>query len=210
MSRFRRRTIPSAVIALSQVTWPAKRKAAIRRRLGGRGRVELYFAFDDAASAFAVPELVSRLSERRVDLVLLPVVERGIGGDPAREDKRRHAIADATRHGLAVAAAEPVDPQEVASPAAWVAAAEPGPALEAFTCEALRMVWRGERDFDRAWREHVGPGPPPAGAAAVRRNERRMRRRGPYDTPAAVVGGRWYFAHDRSAQIVAWVEELGW
>ena len=52
--------------------------------------------------------------------------------------------------------------------------------------------------------------PPQPGEETLRRNERRMRRRGPYDTPAAVVGGRWYFAHDRPAQIVDWVEELGW
>ena len=41
-------------------------------------------------------------------------------------------------------------------------------------------------------------------------NERRMKRRGPYDTPAAVVGGRWYFAHDRAEQVADWVDELGW
>jgi hypothetical protein len=46
--------------------------------------------------------------------------------------------------------------------------------------------------------------------APVRAAERRMRRRGPYDTPAAVIGRRWDFAHDRPAQIAAHLDELGW
>lgn len=198
MSRLRRRIVPSAIIALSQVTWPAKARAATRRALGGRGRVEIYFAFDDAASAQAVPELVALLGGRRVDVVLRPVVERGIPDDPAREDKRRHAIADARRRGLAVTRTAPVDPGDVAHLAAFAAA---GSGEADFACDALRAVWGGEIPAVT---------PPPGGAGAVRRNERRMRRQGPYDTPAAVVGGRWYFAHDRAAQIADWVDELGW
>ena len=34
--------------------------------------------------------------------------------------------------------------------------------------------------------------------------------RGPYDTPAAWVHGQWFFAHDRSAQIGARLDDLGW
>jgi hypothetical protein len=37
-----------------------------------------------------------------------------------------------------------------------------------------------------------------------------MTSRGPYETPAASIGGRWFFAHDRSAQIADWLDELGW
>jgi hypothetical protein len=37
-----------------------------------------------------------------------------------------------------------------------------------------------------------------------------MARRGPYETPAAWVAGRWYFAHDRAVQICDWLDELGW
>ena len=44
----------------------------------------------------------------------------------------------------------------------------------------------------------------------MRRNERLMRRRRPYDTPAAWVHGQWFFAHDRLAQIAARLDELGW
>ena len=37
-----------------------------------------------------------------------------------------------------------------------------------------------------------------------------MRRRRLYDTPAAVVGGQWFFAHERLAQIGHRLDELGW
>jgi hypothetical protein len=54
----------------------------------------------------------------------------------------------------------------------------------------------------------VAPDPNPQG---VRAAEERMRRRnGPYDTPAAVIGRRWWFAQDRPAQIVERLDELGW
>jgi 2-hydroxychromene-2-carboxylate isomerase len=37
-----------------------------------------------------------------------------------------------------------------------------------------------------------------------------MDKRGLYDTPIAVVHGRWYFAHERLGQIEDWLDELGW
>jgi hypothetical protein len=37
-----------------------------------------------------------------------------------------------------------------------------------------------------------------------------MRRRGPYDTPAAWVHGQWFFAHDRPEQIAHRLDQLGW
>jgi 2-hydroxychromene-2-carboxylate isomerase len=37
-----------------------------------------------------------------------------------------------------------------------------------------------------------------------------MRRRGPYDVPAAVLGTSWWFAHDRLDQIAERLDELGW
>jgi len=64
-----RRVAPSAVIALSRVTWPARAGAGARRRLGRRGRVELFFAFDDPCSAIAVLDLAGRLSGREVRLL---------------------------------------------------------------------------------------------------------------------------------------------
>ncbi len=37
-----------------------------------------------------------------------------------------------------------------------------------------------------------------------------MSRRGPYETPAAWVAGRWFFAQDRPQQIADWLDQLGW
>ncbi len=216
-----RRVAPSAVIALSRVTWPARLGAAARRRLGRRGRVELFFAFDDPCSAIAVIDLAGRLAGRDVRLLLKPVVQRGIPGDPAVELKRAYAIADARRlgrrSGLELTRREPLSARAVAFLAEWVAAAPQGPALTRFCVAAQRLLWLGsEGPVERAaygalWREHLGGRPPERGGAqAVRRNERLMRRRRPYDTPAAWVHGQWFFAHDRLAQIAERLDDLGW
>src|SRR3954454_1427496 len=95
--RLTRRVLPRVVVALSQVDWPASSGARVRRFFGRRGRVELFFAFDDPCSAVAVIELARRVSGRDVRLLLKPVVARGIDGDPAVDLKRRYAIVDARR-----------------------------------------------------------------------------------------------------------------
>ena len=215
-----RRVIPRAVVALSQIDRPARIGAALRRRIHRRGRVELYFAFDDPCSAVAVLDLAERLRDRRVVLLMRPVVRRGIAGDPAMELKRRYAIADArrlaARSGLTLSRGEPLDAGATAFLAEWVAATPPGPWLAGFCADALRLLWLdGDGRVDPAafaalWREQLGREPPPGGARGVRRNERRMRRRGPYDTPAAWVHGQWFFAQDRPAQIAHRLDELGW
>jgi len=217
----RRRVIPRAVVALSRVDAPARVGASARRRLGRRGRVELYVAFDDPCSAVAAIDLAQRLAGYEADLELLPVVERGIAGDPAVAAKRRYAIEDArrlfARSGHALSRTEPLTAGEVAFLARWAAAAAPGEERTRFCVAALRRLWLESAgpvevaDYDPLWREAFGSAPPPAdGTRAVRRNERRMARRGPYDTPAAWVHGRWFFAHDRLAQIAARLDELGW
>ena len=214
-----RRVVPSAVIALSRVTWPARAGAGLRRRLGRRGRVELFFAFDDPCSAIAVLDLSERLSGRRVRLLLLPVVQRGIPGDPAVELKRRYALQDARRlarrEGWAIARDEPLEPGEVAFVGEWAAATPQGPALQRLCVAAMRRLWLEGAPVDREafaalWREQLEAPPPDDGGAAARRDQRLMRRRGPYDTPAACVHGQWFFAHDRLAQIAERLDELGW
>jgi len=215
-----RRVLPSTVIVLSRFDLPARAGATARRALGRRARVELFFAFDDAASAIAVIDLAERVSRRPVLLDLRPVVERGIEGDPAAEDKRRYAIADARRlgrrAGLELARGEPLAAGETAFLAEWAAAALPGPALTGFCAEAMRRLWFGTdgeiepESYAALWRERLGSEPSAGGAGAVRRNERLMARRGPYDTPAAWVHGQWFFAQDRPAQIVARLDDLGW
>lgn len=216
-----RRLLPRAVVALSQITWPSRLCAAARRALGRRGRVELFFAFDDPCSAVAVLDLAERVAGRDVRLALKPVVGRGIPGDPAVDQKRRYALIDARRLarrvGLVLRRGEPLDAGATAFLAHWAAAAPPGPALTRFCVEALRRLWFAPdgavepADYAALWRAHLGGEPPSAtGGGGVRRNERLMGRRGPYDTPAAWVHGQWFFAHDRMVQIGSRLDDLGW
>jgi 2-hydroxychromene-2-carboxylate isomerase len=216
-----RRVVPSAVVALAQISWPARLGAASRRALGRRGRVELFFAFDDPCSAVAVIDLAERVSGRAVRLVLEPVVKRGISGDPAVELKRRYAIDDARRlakrAGLVLARGEPLSGEDTRFLAEWAASAPQGPSLERFCVDALRRLWfRSDgrvdpSDYAASWREQFGAEPPAVpDDRAIRRNERLMKRRGPYDTPAAWVHGQWFFAHDRLAQIGERLDGLGW
>jgi hypothetical protein len=217
--RIERRWVPRAVVALSRVDTPAQIGAQVRRKAGRRERVELFFAFDDPCSAVAVMELSQRLGGREVDLVLTPVVQRGWPDDPAAEAKRAYALVDArrlarTRLDLELGREEPLAAEDVAFLAEWVADAATDP--RRFIVPALRRVWfTGDGPVDRdalevLWREAMGTAPDP-NPVGVRAAEERMRRRnGPYDTPAAVIGRRWWFAHDRPQQIVDRVEELGW
>lgn len=212
--RLTRRALPRVVLLASRADVRGRLAGAVRREAA----VELYFAFDDPCSAFALLDLSHRLEAHRAELELFPVVARGIPGDPAVQAKRAYAIADArrlaARSGLELARTEPVDPQATAPLAAWVAGGAQGPPLERFCVEAMRRIWLtgdGPLPLDqlaRRWRE-LGLGEPVADEDELRRNERRMRRRGPYDTPAAWVHGQWFFAHDRGPQIAARVDELG-
>src|SRR3954465_6905503 len=124
--RLTRRVLPRVVVALSQGDWPASSGARVRRFFSRRGRVELFFAFDDPCSAVAVIDLATRVSGRGVRLALMPVVERGIPGDPAVELKRRYALVDARRlarrAGLELSRAEPVAREETALLPEWAAA----------------------------------------------------------------------------------------
>lgn len=202
--RLRRSVVPSTIIRLSTIDRPARAAAALRRARGKRGSVELFFAFDDPCSAIAVLDLAERLAGRDVDLVLSPVVRRGIPGDPAVEAKRRFAVQDARRlarrSGLTLGRTELLDPEATAGLAAR-AMTLTGAERVAFCRDALERLWIAGEDV---------PAAGPAGEAAVRRNERRMTRRGPYDTPAAVIGRDWWFAHDRLVQIGERLDDLGW
>lgn len=217
--RLTRRLAPRVVVALSQIDWPARLGAALRRRFGRRGRLELFFAFDDPCSAVAVIDLAERVAGRDVQLLLKPVVARGIPDDPAVDQKRSYAIIDAgrlaRRAGLTLLRREPLTSEQTAYLAEWTAAAAPSPALTRFCVAALRRLWLDtDGPVDRGgyadlWREQFGEEPLPA-AEGVQRNERLMRRRKPYDTPAAWVHGRWFFAHDRLVQIGERLDALGW
>jgi len=217
--RIERRWVPRAVVTLSQVDWPARMSARVRRAAGRRERVELFFAFDDASSAVAVLDLATRLGGREAELVLTPVVRRGLRDDPAAAAKRRYAIADArrlarSRLGLELGRDTPLQADDTAFLAEWVAGARTNP--NRFIAPALRRLWLlddapvDRAAFEQLWREAMGGAPDP-NPEGVRAAEARMtRRNGPYDTPAAVIGRRWWFAQDRPQQIVERLDELGW
>jgi len=216
-----KRVVPRIVIAESQFDAPARIGASARRHLNRRGRVELYFAFDDPCSAVALLDLDERLRDRRVDLATFPVIARGIAGDPAIDRKRDYALVDArrlfARRGIALARSASVTPESTAFLAHWVAAAAPGPASRRFCVEAMQTLWLTDDDpvdrgrYAELWRDAVETAPDDAsGQDAVARNEKRMRRRGGYETPAAWVHGQLYFAHDRLEQIGERLDDLGW
>jgi 2-hydroxychromene-2-carboxylate isomerase len=208
------------VVRLSEVRRPRRAEAALRRALGRPGVVRLYVAFDDPHSAVAALGLGDRLAGRRVRLVVVPVVARGIAGDPAAQEKRRYAVVDARRlarrDGRELSRQDPVRADDCAFLAEWAAAIRSRRARAAFCAAALERLWLGSRgridrgDYVALWREHVGGWPPTDGSAALRRCERSMRRRRLYDTPVAVVHGQWFFAHERLGQIAHRLDELGW
>jgi 2-hydroxychromene-2-carboxylate isomerase len=216
--------VPSLILKVSMFTLPFRLAAAARRAAGRRGRVELFYAYDEPTSAYALLELGRTVEGRAVSIGLLPVVDRGIDGDSAAERKRAYAIVDgrrlARRIGLTMGRSEPLDPESVRFLGAWTALGPQGPALQAFAEEAMRRLWFDgdglvEREtYAEIWRAAIGSDPPDEDSseaqAAVRANEKRMARSGPYETPAAKIGGRWDFAQDRPKQIGAWLDELGW
>ncbi|MGB0120112.1 MAG: hypothetical protein WBP55_04060, partial [Solirubrobacterales bacterium] len=178
----KRRVLPSLVIMLARNDRAPQIASRLRRYLGRRARVELYFAFDDPNSAVAVIDLAVRLEEFNVQLVLRPVVKRGIKDDPAVENKRIHAINDARRlfkrSDLTMKRSEPIRPEATAFLARWVASAPPGPALTAFCVVALKKLWLEEGteisadDFADVWQQNFGFAPPATGETAVRSNEK--------------------------------------
>ena len=212
--RIARRVMPRLLIALSTVRWPGRAAAALRRAFGGRARVRLYLAFDDPYSAVALLELVRRLAHRRAHLVVEPVVGRGIPDDPAVEAKRRYALVDARRlarrGGLELSRTEPLPAATTAFLARWAAAAPQGSGRTGFCVAAMRRLWFEtdgpveEAPYAALWRDHFGAEPPAAGA------EPRLKARRLYDTPAAVVHGQWFFAHERLDQVEHRLDELGW
>lgn len=218
--RIERRLVPRTIVALSTIDGPRRLQAALHRLRGGRGTVELFVAFDDAYSAVALVGLADRLASRPVDLVVQPVVERGIPGDPAVAAKRRYAVTDAARlaqrDGHELSRTEVVPVQEAAFLARWTAAAPDERSRTAFAVAAMRRLWFEQPSgavepdaYADLWRRIVGGDPPPADADVVT-SERRMERRKLYDTPVAVVAGQWFFAHERLPQIAHRLDDLGW
>jgi 2-hydroxychromene-2-carboxylate isomerase len=217
--RIQRRVAPRLIVWLSARDGRHRLAAGLRRALGGGGTVRLYIAFDDASSAVALLGLIERLEGRRVNLVVEPVVKRGIPEDPAVDAKREYAVVDARRllrrSGLELSRSAPVDPGEVAIVAGWAASLPAGRLRNDFSAAVMRMIWL-ESDgqvpvarIESLWREQAGTEPVTEKAGPLE-GERQMKRRRLYDTPVAVVHGHWYFAHERLDQIEQRLDELGW
>lgn len=215
-----RRVLPRAVVSLSTVTAPRRVAATVRRALGRSGQVRLYLAFDDPYSAVALLGLADTVGGRRVELVVEPVVDRGIPADPAVNAKRRYAVIDARRlgqrAGLELSRVEPVGAEAAAFLAGWTASITDPWIRASFSAAAMRRLWFcsdgpiSPEPYAALWRQLVGGDPPLDQFERVRRSETRMRRRGLYDTPIAVVHGQWFFAHERLEQIGRRLDDLGW
>jgi 2-hydroxychromene-2-carboxylate isomerase len=219
--RLAKSTVPRLVASASTVRGPAKAGAAIRRARGGRGRVELFFAFDDPASALALVELDRRLSGRNVDLVAIAVADNAMEGDPAVDAKRAYAVIDtarlARRNDLRLARKSVLAPADVRQAMEWAATAGTGPGVTDFCVQAARSIWfetEGTIDSELLaglWLSSVRTEPPVIdGGGGLAANAKRMRRRGAYGVPMAWVHGRLYFAHERLDQICEELDRLGW
>jgi 2-hydroxychromene-2-carboxylate isomerase len=217
--KFKKSTVPGLILAISKVRAPAKAAAAVRRLTGRRGLVEVFVAFDDPSSALALVELDRRLARRKVDLVVRPVLNRDLAGDPAIEAKRAYAVTDtqrlARRYDLVLARTEPLPGNELAFLGEWVAACQPADGRQFAVAAANRIWFEPEASIDRAsmaelLTQSVGSPPPVSGAEAVKANEKIAKRKLVYTVPMASVHGRLFFAHERLDQIGEELDLLGW
>ena len=221
LDRIQKVWMPRLLVAWFATRWPGRVRAWLLRRLGKRAQVELYFAFDDPYAAAALP-LFEVVARRGVELVLYPLVERGIDDDPALEQRRHYAVEDARRllrrRGLVLRREEAMPAEDAAFLAAWAESLRGTPAMERFTEAALNRLWLESSGPVRAadlalfFREIAGREPPAVAASSARLadNRRRQLRKGHWESPAARVQGEWFFAHERVLQIEERLVELGW
>ena len=219
--RLQRSLLPSAVVAASRLRAPRHAAIRLRRALGGRIGIELYFAFDDPYAAIALPGLLRLIQNRPVQLLLYPLLQRGIEQDPAAEARRRYAVEDADRlaqrASLHLTRRAPLAAKDCAFLAAWTEAARGHAAMPAFAAAALSALWLDStgpvpREACRQLHRSILGGEPPADAAPwlerLAQNTRRLHARGHWESPAARIAGEWFFAHERLPQIAALLERL--
>jgi len=219
--RLQRSLLPSAVVAASRLRAPRHAAVRLRRALGGRIRVELYFAFDDPYAAIALPGLLRLVEGRPVQLLLYPLLQRGIEQDPAAEARRQYAVVDADRlaqrASLRLARRAPLAAADCAFLAAWTEAARGNAAMPAFAAAALSALWldsAGAVPRDACLQLHrtiLGNEPPAEEApwlGRLEQNTRRLHAKGHWESPAARIAGEWFFAHERLPQIAALLQRL--
>lgn len=216
----RRSTVPGLIVSASRVEWPAQCSAAVRRALGQSARIELFFAFDDPYAAIALPGLLNIARQRRVKLMLYPLIERGIANDPAADARRLHAVEDsqrlARRFGKTLSRRQPLRAQDCAFLAAWTQAAREEDGVRHFAAAALEQLWFRssgpvkQDDFHRLRAQHLHSAASAHNDFALARNTARLLEKGHWESPAALVEGQWFLAHERLAQINDHLEHLGW
>lgn len=216
----RRAVAPRLVVGLSRLRGVQRLRAALQRLAGRRPRIELYFAFDDPYAAVALPGLIALAQRHAAALELYPLLERGIEDDPAALPRRRHAVEDARRlaprQGLALARTQPHAADACAFLAHWTEALRGHAAMVPFAAAALDAIWNRDTAPDEAalaalHRQLVGQEPASERHdAALYDNHVLLLRRGHWESPAARVGGEWFFAHERLPQIGDHLRALGW
>jgi 2-hydroxychromene-2-carboxylate isomerase len=218
----RRAAAPRIVVATSRWRWAQNARAALRKIFGGRPTIELFFAFDDPYAAIGLPGLIRIAETRKAHLKLLPIITRGIDGDPAAEQRAVHAITDsrrlAQRDGRSLRRSAPLSAHDCEFLAAWAIAAELSPGCNAFVAAALEKLWFGSDDAPKPehhialYQQHIGLAPPAVSSAhssQLANHNKRLHKLGHWESPVARVAGEWYFAHERLQQIDERLGALG-
>ena len=211
--RVQRSLAPRTVVALSRLRLPRW----LRRPL----RLELYFAYDDPYAAVALPGLLRLTQARGLALDLYPLLERGIAGDPAAQQRQLYSIVDADRlllrGGQRLSRRQPLAAADCAFLAAWTEAARHNSAVADFASAAVETLWLhssgpAQREAYAQLHRSILHCEPPADMgplhAALSGNSRRLRSRGHWESPAVRVGGEWFFAHERLPQIAERLDQL--
>ncbi|MCB0220960.1 MAG: hypothetical protein KDH09_14775 [Chrysiogenetes bacterium] len=202
----------------------AKGAARAQRLIGGRASIEFFFAFDSPYSAVSLAPLLEIAGRHRGELQAFAVGRHGIQGDPDARMRKAYEILDAgrllRRQGKSLTRTKPLPTSEVRELTLLAEAARRAGKGNAFAAAALDKLWCEDADkapqladYEALYSEVVGKSPgnaPGKLASAIVDNEKRLERKGHWEVPTALVGGQWFFAHERIEQIDAWLGELGW
>lgn len=218
----RRAAAPRIVVATSRWRWAQNCRASLRNAFGLRPTIELFFAFDDPYAAIGLPGLIRIAEARKAQLKLVPIITRGIDGDPAAAQRSVHAITDsrrlALRDGRSLRRNAPLSSVDCEFLAAWTVAAEQSPGCNAFVAAALEKLWLGSDDapkpeqYSALYQQHIGM-PPPAVSnqhrSQLAAHSKRLHKLGHWESPVAYLAGEWFFAHERLQQIDERLSALG-
>lgn len=218
----RRAAAPRIVVATSRWRGMQNFRASLRRAVGLRPTIELFFAFDDPYAAIGLPGLIKIAKARNTELILVPLITRGIDGDPAAKQRSVHAITDsrrlARRDGRSLQRSAPLGAQDVAFLAAWTIAGDGNLRRNAFVAAALQKLWfsadeqPAPEQYSALYQAHIGSPPPALSedlAKQLDRNSKRLHKLGHWESPVAYLAGEWFFAHERLQQIEARLVEMG-